>query len=109
MMYVPSLFLKSIGSLNSFLSLSLPPSFIHRNQLIIKKCTWPGKGHNEHSVIKELSLHYRVATYPFSPFQKRMDLRTKYPHLKTHSQMFRSIGCMIEITHRINQQPFLYC
>ena len=85
MMYVPSLFLKSIGSLESFLSLSLSPSFIHRNQLLITKCTWPGKGKNEQRVIKELSLHYRVATYPFSPFRKRMDLQTKYPHLKTHS------------------------
>ena len=85
MMYVPSLFLKSIGSLESFLSLSLSPSFIHRNQLLITKCTWPGKGKNEQRVIKELSLHHRVATYPFSPFRKRMDLQTKYPHLKTHS------------------------
>ena len=104
MMYVPSLFLKSIGSLESFLSFTLPPSFIHWNQLITTctKCTWPGKGQNEHTVIKDFSFHHHVATYPFSPFRKRMDLRTKCPHLKTNSQMFRSIGRMIEIPQRIN-------
>ena len=85
MMYVPSISQVNwiIGELS--VSLSLSPSFIHRNQLLITKCTWPGKGKNEQRVIKELSLHYRVATYPFSPFRKRMDLQTKYPHLKTHS------------------------
>ena len=54
---------QSIGSLESFLSPSLPPSFIHTNQLITTKCTWPEKGQNELSVIRELSLHYCVSLH----------------------------------------------
>ena len=65
------------------LSVSLSPSLIHRNQIITTKCTWSGKGRMNTVYLKSSAYIINcVVTYPFSPFRKRMDFRTKYPHLK---------------------------